>query len=145
MDGAEAADEGAAFDGDDFAVGKKFLHGVEGDFVVCAGVDGKKNDVIGDVKIRVAGGGAPVKTFKAIRHGQFHNVERVAVLIRHAFEGFEVGLERLVIRVFFIGFDDGDNGGGVDEARDVVNVSVGVVTLDAFADPENIGNAEEVF
>ncbi len=39
-------------------------------------------------------------------------------------------------------FDDGDDRVGVDEARQVVDVAVGVVAGDAVAEPERVGDAE---
>ena len=58
VESAEAEDEVAAGDADDFAIGEKFGESVEGDAVVRIVEGGDDDDFVGDVKICVAGGEA---------------------------------------------------------------------------------------
>ena len=59
-------------------------------------------------------------------------------------EPLEVLAERLVVGVVWVVLDDGDDGSRVDEAREIVHVAVGVVALDAVAQPEDVSHAEIV-
>ena len=56
VDGAEAEDEIAAIDGNDFAAGEKLREGVKSDAVVGIVEDGNKHELVSDVKVGVAGG-----------------------------------------------------------------------------------------
>ena len=49
-----------------------------------------------------------------------------------------------MVRVGAIRLDDGHDGVGRDEPREVVDVAVGVVALDALAEPEDLADAEAV-
>ena len=76
------------------------------------------------------------------RHRERFDFERAAVLIAHRAEAREVVLKDFVIHVGGIVLDDGDDRVGRDEAREVVDVSVGVVAGDAVAEPQHVGHAE---
>ncbi len=60
------------------------------------------------------------------------------------FEAGEILGQRLVIRIVCVGLDGGDDGCRADEAGDVVDVAVGVVSGDAAVEPEHLIDAEVV-
>ena len=49
-----------------------------------------------------------------------------------------------MICVGLVGFDDGYDGVGVGEAREVVDVAVGVVAGDAAVEPDDVCRAEVI-
>ena len=78
------------------------------------------------------------------RHGEADDPERAAVLVGHAVEPLQVRLERLVVFVGRIVFDDGHDRALVDEAGEVVHVPIGIVARDAVTEPEDLGHAEKI-
>ena len=67
-----------------------------------------------------------------------------AVLHLHLAQREEIFLQRLVVSVVLVFFHDRNNGGAIHKAREVVDVPVGVVALDPFAQPEEMAYAEVV-
>ena len=65
-------------------------------------------------------------------------LERPAVLIARLVERAAVVAQHLVVRVALGRLDADDDRPLVDEAREVVDVSVGVVALDAVAEPDDV-------
>ena len=61
---------------------------------------------------------------------------------RRCSQAREIFLQRLVVGAGFIGLDHGDHRIGRGEARDVVDVAVGVVAGDAAAQPDDFGGAQ---
>ena len=78
----------------------------------------------------------------ARRHRQSFDFEGAAVLIAHRTEALEVVAQDGVVHVGGIVLDDGDDSVGGDEAREVVDVPVGVVAGDSVAEPQHVGHAE---
>jgi len=68
----------------------------------------------------------------------------LAVERARGFEASEIFGERRVVEVAGVGLDGGDDGGGRNEARDVVDVAVRVVASDAAVEPENLIDAEKI-
>ena len=54
----------------------------------------------------------------------------------------EISLERLVIFIVAIFFNNSYDGLCGDKPREIVNVAVGVVAGNAFAEPENIADTQ---
>ena len=84
VESAEAEDEIAAGDADDFAAGEKTGEGVECDAVVRVVEGGDDHEFVGDVEIRVAGGETLVVEIDRRGHGERFDAKGAAVEIFHA-------------------------------------------------------------
>ena len=71
-------------------------------------------------------------------------MERLTIRKTHGVEPVKVLLQGLEIGIVFVLLHSGDNGGWADETRDVIDVTIRVVTLDAVAEPEDFFSAEFV-
>jgi hypothetical protein len=142
VEGAEAPDEIAAVDGDDWAVGDELFEDFEGEGVVGVVEDGDEDAGVGDVEVGVGGGEALAFEDDGGREGEFGDGELFILRVAHFFEAFEVFFHGGVVGVGWVGFDAGEEGGGVGEAGGVVDVAVGVVAGDALVEPEDFGGAE---
>src|SRR5215475_12618510 len=96
VDGAQAEDQVAAGDGNDFASREEFGECVEGEAVAGIVEDGEKDDFVGDVEVGVGGGKALAVEVDGSGHGQSFNAEGLAVLVPGGFEEREIFLERRV-------------------------------------------------
>ena len=65
-------------------------------------------------------------------------MERFAIREAHSVETVEILLERLEVWIVFVLLHSGDDGGWTDETRDVIDMAIRVVALDAIAEPENL-------
>src|SRR5579863_6894270 len=144
VESAEAPDEIDRMDADDFAAGECGGDGVEGDAVVGIVKCGHEHDAVSDIEVGVAGGQALVAKYDRARQRELDEVELLAGGRARGFEAGEVVGERLVVGVAGVGFDDGKDGVGRGEARDVVDMAVGVVAGDATAEPDDLIDAEVV-
>ena len=68
--------------------------------------------------------------------------ERPTERVGHAAQELEIFGERLVVLVGAVGLARDDDGGGADEAREVVDVTVRVVAGDAAVEPQRLRHAE---
>ncbi len=62
----------------------------------------------------------------------------------HLAQALEVLLHRCIVRRRFVSFADGQDGARRDEASEVIDVAVGIVVGQAFADPEEFIDRESV-
>lgn len=90
MECAEAPDQVYGVDADDFACGKAGGDDVEGMAVVGVVEGGDQNEVIGDVEVGVACGEALAFEDDGGGHGQFDDVERLALQVTGLAEAVEV-------------------------------------------------------
>ena len=124
--------------------GKSCGQGVER-LAVGGVVEGRdEHQTVGDVEVGVAGRQPLAVEDDRLGHRQRDDAERLAVLVAGLLEPSQVLLQRLVIGVGSARLDDGDDGPGVDEPRQVVDVAVGVVADDPAAEPDNVPGAEVV-
>ena len=144
MKGSEAPDEVYGVDSDDLASGETLGEEVEGVAVVGVVEGGDEDDGVGDVEVGVAGGEALVFEEDGFGHGEFADVEGLAVEVAGLAEADEVFGEGQVIFVGGVGLDAGEDGVFPDEAGDVVDVAVGVVSGGAAVEPEGVFDAEIV-
>src|SRR5215475_2273928 len=139
---AEAEDEVAAIDTDDFAVKEIFRDDVERDAIVWVVEDRDENEFVGDVKVCVACGKALAVEIDRRRHREFLDAKLPAGLILALFENGEIFLEMSVVGVVFVFFHDSQHCSFVDEAREIVNVAVCVVSGYSVFQPNRVRNAE---
>src|SRR5260370_37848287 len=142
MQRAEAEDQIAAGDADDFASGEQAGEGVESDAIVGIVERGDDDEFVGDVKIGVAGGEALIVKINGRGHGKSFDAEGAAVKVFHGLQEGEIFLERNVVGAVGILLDDGDDGGWADEAGKIVDMAMRVVAGDAIFQPENLRDAE---
>ena len=135
-------------DADDVAGGEAFGDDVEGVAVVAVVEGGDEDEVVGDVEVGVAGREALALEDYGRGHGEFDDVEGLALTFASAVasgaEAIEVFGEGKVVLVVGVLFDGGEDGVFADEAGDVVDVAVGVVAGAAFVEPDGLVDAEVV-
>ena len=76
-------------------------------------------------------------------HRQFDHVEALLAWA-HLAQALQVFLQRRVVRRSLIRFSDRQDGARADEAREVIDVPVGVIVGKAFANPEEFVDGESV-
>jgi hypothetical protein len=76
--------------------------------------------------------------------GQGKQPQRAASQIAHATQAAPVLAQRFVVRIEWVGFQDGDHGRRGHEARDVVHVTVGVIAGDAAVQPEDLSDSQVI-
>lgn len=140
MEGAETPDDVGGVDADDFAVGEESLEDVGGLVVGEATVGGEDDFAIGNVEVGIGGREALVVVEDDVGHGKLHDGGLLAVGETAAVEHLEVLLQGFVVLIPGVLFDDGDDGVGRDEAREVVDMTVGVIADNAFTEPDDIIN-----
>ena len=138
MEGAEAPDDVGGVDADDFAVGEKGLEDIGGLVVGQAAVGWEDDLGVGDVEVGVGGREALVVVEDEVGHGHLDDGGLFAVGQTAAAEHLEVALQGLVVLVPGVVLDDGEDGVGGYEAREVVDMAVGVVADDAVAKPDDV-------
>src|ERR1700738_509755 len=121
-----------ARDADDLAAGEKAGEGVESDAIV--GVIERRNDheLVGDIKIGVAGGQALIIEINWRGHGKRFNSERAAVEVFHGLQQSEIFLKGNVVGVVGVLLDHGDDGRWAYEASEVVDMAMGIVAGDSI-------------
>ena len=144
MQGAEAEDEVDAVDADDLAIGEQLGQGIEGDAVGRIVERRNEHDSVGDVEIGIAGRQPLALENNGRGMGSSTTWRGCAVLVAGVLQPAQVVLERLVVRVVGTRLDDGDDGSRPDEPRQVVDVAMGVVALDAPAEPDDMADSEIV-
>ena len=76
--------------------------------------------------------------------GDANDVELAAARIRCSFECPRDGVQRFRVWIVRPGRRLADNAARRDEARDVVDMAVGVVVLQALVDPDDLPGAESI-
>ncbi len=97
---------------------------------------------VSDVEVGVAGREPHTVEVERRRHRQRDDPQRFSVGGRHRAETLEVVAQRFVVGVGPIGLLREHHRRLVDEARQIVDVPVGVVPGDAAAEPEHLARAE---
>src|ERR1700682_1423546 len=100
------------------------------------------DQLVGDVKIGIAGGQALIIEINWRGHGKSFNAKGAAVEVFHGLQQGEIFLKGNVVSVVGILFDDGDDGSRADEAGEIVDMAMRVVTGDAIFQPEDLRDAE---
>ena len=137
VEGAESPDEVAGINWHDVAARKHIGQGVECDAVVGIVEDRDQHRSIRDIEIRVAGGQAPAFEDDWARHRNFYHVEALAILIARGSQASEVVVERGIIFILCVWLDHRDYRAGRDEAGEIVDVAMRVVSFDTFAEPDD--------
>ena len=99
---------------------------------------GQDDDFVRDVEVRVAGGEALAVLFDITGRGQIDDAPRFSLRIAQGGEASTVLAQEGVVFVGGVFLDNGDHRVRVDETGQVVDVAVGVVADNAFAEPEDL-------
>ena len=136
VDGAKTPDEVAAVDANDFTLGKQAGKNVERDTVIGIIEGGNEDEIVGDIKVGVAGG--QTLSAKDDRAGkrQLNDLKPASVKISGGAEAAKIFLKRCIVGIGAAGLNRGENGIGGDEAGDVIDMAVRVITLNAAAQPD---------
>jgi hypothetical protein len=94
-----------------------------------------QNQLVRNVKIRVARREALAIEVYGVRHWQSPNPEGAAILILHLPQQRQIFLQRLVIHFGRVFFDDRNDSRRIHETREIVDVAVRVVSGDAILQP----------
>lgn len=124
------------------AHGEEILQCCQCSLVVRAMIGGHQHCVIGDIKVGIAGWETIPLVLNGGWHTQGHDAKWTPMLIRHFPQPFQVVLERTIVDLGGVFFDRTDDGRRIDEAGDVVNVTIGVVSHNPVTQPENVRDAE---
>ena len=144
MDCAEAEEYIAAGYGDDLAIGEECGQLVERDTIVWVVECRNKNDSVCDVEIRVACGQSLPVEINRPRHRERLKIERPASLIFHFLEARDILLQRLVIQICRIIFNDGDHRSRIHESREIIYVAMRIIAGDSAIDPEHVCNPKVI-
>ncbi len=144
MERTESPDKIYGMDADDFAVGKKLGENAQRNAVVGIMESRHQDEAVGDIEVGVAGRKALPAKYDGAWQRQLDNCELPAVTAAGGFEAGKVVGEGFVVGVFGIRLNGGDDGGRRNEARDVVDVPVGVVTGYPATEPDDLLDAEIV-
>jgi len=140
---AEAENQIHGVNADDGPRGEQFGQDAE-----CATVErivegGHEHGGIADIKVGVTGGEAEALEVERAGHGQTDDMRASTVLQAHGFQAFAIFFQDAMVGIAGIAFLGEDDGAGIDETAEIVDVAVGVVAGDAAAEPENVFGAEK--
>ena len=143
MQRAAFDEQQATIDAHDLAPREAVADDAHGDLVGILAVERHKDAAVHDEEVGVARG--QVASGEADGRGQreFKDVELLAAWT-HLAQALEVLLHRRVVGRGLVGFADGENRARRDEAREVIDMAVGVVVGQAFTDPEEFVDREPV-
>ncbi len=99
---------------------------------------GAARPTVGDVEVGIARRQPSSFVHDGRRHRQLEHLERAAVGEARPVEPLAILGQRLVVFVAAVGLDDRDDEVFGDEAREVVDVAVGVVADDAVTEPDDL-------
>jgi len=125
-----------------FAAGEEFGKDTKGAPVAGIVERGYKHRVISDIEICITGRKALAVEDNGCGHGQGNHFGARAVFEAGVPDPFPVLGEGTVIGVVGIGFLTENKSAGIYKAAEVVHVAVGIVTGDAFAEPEDVRDAK---
>jgi len=142
VEGAEAPNEVHGVDADNLAGGEAFGEDVEGVAVIEVVEGGDQDDAVSDVEVGVAGGEALALKEDGAGHGERDDFKLLALQVAGLVKALEVLSQREVVFVRGVGFYGGDDLVLGDEAGDVIDVAVGVVSGTATMEPDGLLDAE---
>ena len=78
------------------------------------------------------------------RHGHFQDPQGLAPRVFGLFQAIQIFPQRGVVGVLRVFFHSGDDDSGSHKAGKVVDVTIGVVTLQSIPEPDDLLHAEPV-
>ena len=99
---------------------------------------------VGDIEIGIASRETLAVIFHHARHGQFHDAQRISVLILHRPQTVQILLQETVIGVGRILLNHSDHGPRIREPSDIIDMPIGVITNDSIAQPENMAHPQVI-
>jgi len=133
----EPAHDVAAVETLDTSTGEAGLDDGSGPFVFSASVRGQQHDLVADVEIAI-GGWEPVASGEnRSRHGQLEDLWLRSIREAEPAESVDVLLETRVVFICWIMLRCRNDRVSTHESREVVNVSVGIVTGKLSTEPDD--------
>src|SRR2546425_9784953 len=120
-----------AGDADHITVRQQCGQGIECDSIVRVIERGNKHQLVCDVEVCVTGRESLAIEVQRLWHRQRLDAQRSAILISHFAQQGDVFLQRLIVHVRFVFFDDGHNRSGVHEPCQIIHMAVGIIAGDA--------------
>ena len=151
MDRAHAPDEWLTIDRNYTAVRKQTLESFDRSTVIGVTEDREKYDAVGNVKVCVAGrqsieiSSTGACSTDSAGHRQRYDFERTPVRVGHGPEPREIVLQYFIVGVGRIIFAGAHDNVWRNEASDVVDMPVSVVSKDTLAEPQDLCYSEIVF
>ena len=132
----------SAVDPDDFAVRKKGAKPIQHDGIGGGGKGWNQHGGVTDIEIGMTSWIAVMGTIGTRGHGQFDDLQWLAFGILSRAKAGEVLLEGRVVGIFGVGLDNGNDRAWRNKAGDIVDMSVGIVSLQAIVEPNHFSNAQ---
>src|ERR1700733_11233965 len=136
MQRAESPDQIAGINRHDFARREKLGESVERNAIIWIVEHRHEHQAIRDIKIGVAGGRAEAFKDDRARQRDFDDVKSLTMLIACGAEASEIVMQSGIIYVRVVRLNHRDDRVGRYETGDIVDVAVGVISLDAVAEPD---------
>lgn len=107
-------------------------------------INRNEDNPIADIKIGIRG--RKTLTFEDhwAGHGHGDNLQGTPVLILHGSEPLQVILKGLVILIGRVLLHNRYDGCGIHESREVIHMTIRIITNNAIAQPEDVGDAQIV-
>ena len=140
----QADDDVPAIDRRNSAPGEALAEQFRGQAVLPATEPGHQDDVVSDMEIEIARRQSAALPVERFRHGKFHDIQPLTCAQALGGQPRAVVAERAVVRVFRIGFHRGHHTVCRYEPCNGVHVTVGVVTVDAALEPDDLMDVESV-
>ena len=142
VNGPQSCDKITAVDPDDFTVRKKGAKPIQHDGIGGRGKGWNQHGGVTDIEIGMASWIAVMRTIGTRGHGQLNDLQWLAFGILGRAKAGEILLEGRVVGVFGVGLDYGYDRAWRNKASDIVDVSVGIVSLQAIVEPNHFLNAQ---
>src|SRR5438874_5866939 len=139
---AKTPDQFATINRDEPAIGEEWAENFQRALIVRIGKGRYKHTAVGDVEIGIACRQREILAHDFFRHRQLVNFKFFAAN-SHRAQAREISLQWFVIRIITIAFHHSDDRGARNKARQIINVTISIVSFDAVAQPENVAHAEE--
>ena len=132
----------SAVDPDDFTVRKKGAKPIQHDGIGGRGKGWNQHGGVTDIEIGMASWIAVMRTIGTRGHGQLDDLQWLAFGILGRAKAGKILLEGRVVGVFGVRLDYGYDRAWRNKASDIVDVSVGIVSLQAIVEPNHFLNAQ---
>ena len=142
VNGSQSCHQISAVDPDHFAVRKKGAKPIQHDGIGGGGKGWNQHGGVTDIEIGMASWIAVMRTIGTRWHGQLDDLQWRAFGILGRAKASEIVLEGRVVGVFGVGLDYGYDRAWRNKAGDIVDMSVGIVALQAIVEPNHFSNAQ---
>jgi len=126
----------------DLAAWKVGSEEIQNHFVGGGSEDGDEHGGVSNVKVSVAGWITMMRTIRARGHGKLDNFEGSSARVFGQRKPVEVVCQRGMIRVLGVGFNNRRDHPRGKKAGQIIDMPVGIVTLETLAQPDNLSDTQ---